>query len=128
MFELVPSEWMRKYLKEQGRELSDKEKAALIRNVPNHTWSDRLEALEELARGSSDKALKKQIKERLDYEAEAIRALKENPNGQFVYVVEDNERYRLRGLFADFDDAAQYAAEYSKGYGCSFIIYNQTIF
>lgn len=51
MFELVPSEWMRKYLKEQGREFSDKEKAALIWNAPNRTLSERLEALDELVCG-----------------------------------------------------------------------------
>ena len=118
---------MRKYLKEQGREFSDKEKAALIWNVPNRTLSERLEALEELARGSSDDELKKQIKERLDYESAVMVALKQNPNGQFVYVVEDNERNYFRGLFADFDDAVEYAAEYSKEYGVRCSIYKQTI-
>lgn len=127
MFELVPSEWMRKYLKEQGRELSDKEKAALIWNAPNRTLSERLDALEELARGSSDEVLKKQIKERTEYEAAVMKALKENPNGQFVYVVEDNERDCFRGIFADFDDAVEYAAKFSKEYGFRCSIYKQTI-
>lgn len=127
MFELVPSEWMRKNLKEQGRELSDMEKSALIWNAPDRTLSERLEALKELAHGSSDDELKKQIKERLDYEAAVMVALKQNPNGQFVYVVEDNERNYFRGLFADFDYAVEYAAEYSKEYGVRCSIYKQTI-
>lgn len=124
MFELVPSEWMRKYLKEQGREFSDKEKAALIWNAPNRTLSERLEALEELARGSSDETLKKQIKERSEYEAAAFETFKENPDGKFVYVIEDDDS-ETYGFFAHFDGAAEYAAEALKSfeeYGCVFHI------
>lgn len=129
MFELVPSKWMRNYLKEQGREFSDKEKAALIWNAPNRTLSERLETLEELARSSSDEALKKQIKERVDYEAAAFDAFKKNPNGQFVYVVEGNDD-GLYGLFADFDAAMKYAAESLISFGkydCTFHIQKYTI-
>lgn len=126
MFELVPSEWMRKYLKEQGREFSDKEKAALIWNAPNRTLSERLEALEELARGSSDEALKKQIKERAESEAAAVKSFKENPNGQFVYVIEERE-YHSCELFREFGDAVKYAADYSKKYGGEYRIRKETL-
>lgn len=129
MFELVPSEWMRNYLKEQGREFSDKEKAALIWNVPNRTLSEKLEALEELADSSSDEALKNQIKERAEHEAAVIKALKENPNGQSVYVVIERSEHHSHpcGFFADFDDAIEYAAEYSKEYGCRCIVEKHSI-
>lgn len=124
MYDFIPSEWMRKYLKEQGREFSDKKKAALIWNEPNHMLSERPEALWELARGSSDGELKKQIKERVEYEAAALKALKENPDGRFVYVVEDNSEPYV--FFADFDAAAEAERECEK-YGCEFHIEKHSI-
>lgn len=129
MFETVPSEWMRKYLKAQGRELSDKEKAALIWNAPNHTLSEKLEALEELSRGSSDEALKKQIKERVEYENAALEALKENPNGEAFYVVIEYDKgyNHPGGYFADFDGALEFAKESLKEYGGRCNIEKQTI-
>lgn len=124
MFELVPSEWMRSYLKEQGREFSDKEKAALIRNAPNRRRSEILNALEELAQSTSDEELKKQIKERLDYEAAAFESLKKNTDGKFVYIVEGDDG-GVYGVFADYDGAAEYAAQALKDferYGAFFSI------
>lgn len=71
--------------------------------------------MEELARGSSDETLKKQIKERLDYETAAFEALKKNPDGKFVYLVEGDDDGTY-GLFADYDGAAEYAAEALKSF------------
>lgn len=86
--------------------------------------SERLEALEEPARGSSDDDLKTQIKQRAEYEAAVLKALKDNPNGRFVYVVEDNNSEPY-GFFAGFDAAAEYAAEAAREfeeYDCRFHI------
>lgn len=124
MFELVPSEWMRSYLKEQGRELSDKEKAAIIWNAPKRRLEERLNVLKELAQGSSDEELKKQIRERLDYEAAAFEEIKKNPDGKFVYIVEGDDE-GVYGVFADYDSAAEYAAQALKEferYGAVFSI------
>ncbi len=66
MFELIPSKTMREYLKAQGREFTDFEKAALIWNAPHRTLSERIAALEELAESTSDELLKTQIAERIE--------------------------------------------------------------
>lgn len=124
MFELVPSEWMRNYLKEQGRELSDKEKATIIWNAPKCRLEERLNALEELSRGSSDEELKKQILERIDYENAAFEELKKNTDGKFVYIVEGDDE-GVYGVFADYEAAEEYAAQALKDferYGAVFSI------
>ena len=56
MFELIPSEWMRNYLKDK-REFNDWEKAALIWNSPVHIWRERLDSLKELSAITDDEKL-----------------------------------------------------------------------
>lgn len=126
MFELVPSDWMRKYLREQCREFSDWERAALIWNAPNRTLSEKLEALKELECDLFDDKLKAQIKERLEYEDAVIKAMKENPNGKFVYVVIDNPHFPC-GFFADYESAVEYAVKYSGEYDCTCLIQKHEI-
>lgn len=127
MFELVPSKWMKKYLEEQKKEFTDWEKATLIWNAPNHTWLERLEALKGLELSSSDNTLKLQIRERTLYEEEAFKLLKENGEGKYIYVVEEDIGYS-EGFFAEYETAVEYAIEYSREYVCRCHILKQLIY
>ena len=70
MIEIIPSEWMRKYLKDR-REFTDAEKATMIWNSPIATWKEKLDSLEELSMVSSDANLNAQITDRIVYEKRA---------------------------------------------------------
>ena len=72
MFELVPSECMRKYYEETGFTFTDFQKATLIWNAPERNRQGILDALGELAEETDDERLKKQIDERLHYEEKAL--------------------------------------------------------
>lgn len=104
MVETIPSRWMREYFQKVNRELSDWEKATMIWNVPNVTWNDRLDALQELGKKTADSVLQEQIRERITFEQEKIIKLKDNSNGKYVYVVEDADRESF-GYFSDYDTA-----------------------
>ena len=70
MIEIIPSEWMREYLKDR-REFTDAEKATMIWNSPIATWKEKLDSLEELSMVSSDANLNAQITDRIVYEKRA---------------------------------------------------------
>lgn len=65
MFDLVPSECMRKYYEEIGFTFTDFQKATLIWNAPGKKRQEILEALSELAEVTDEERLKKQIDGRL---------------------------------------------------------------
>lgn len=113
MFELIPSKTMREYLKTQGREFTDFEKAALIRNAPNKTLSERIAALGELAESTSDELLKTQIAERIEYENAKLKAISENLNRDSVFVVGECHESFNCGIFWDYGRAVEYAKWYS---------------
>lgn len=104
MIETIPSRWMRDYFKKVNRELSDKEKATMIWNVPNVTWNERLDALKEIGDETEDCILQEQIRERILFEQEEFRRLKENSEGKFVYLVEDDDGDSY-GCFSEFETA-----------------------
>lgn len=116
MFELVPSNYMRKYFKEIGFEFSDFEKATLIWEAEGKTWKERLDALRELAETTEDPITRKQVLERIAFEEKAFAVLKSNPSENYVYVVEDSEDRYSCGFFADYQLAEKYVQTYSKEY------------
>lgn len=98
---------MREYLQKKNRVLTDFEKATLIWNLPGISWRERIKALQELEKETTDSVLRQQIQDRLQYElAEYEDFLKIEP-GKYVYTVEDEHR-ELYGVFADFDAAYEY--------------------
>lgn len=115
MFELVSSDYMKKYFEEVGFSFTDFQKATLIWNMPGKLWEERLDALRELAQSADDARTRKQITERVEAEEKKRRLFDENPDNQFVYMVEDKEGY-ARGFFASCDMAFTYAAAYVEKY------------
>lgn len=115
MFELVPSQWMRAYFEEIGFVFTDFQKATLIWNAPGKLRQEILDALKELAEETQDENIRRQIKERLNYEEKAFETFIHNQSGKYVYVVEDLE-YENGGFFADYDRALKYAKKYMQTY------------
>lgn len=110
MFELVPSEYMRTILEEEGIVFTDFQKAALIWNAPGRSWEEKLEALWELMGHTEDAALRGQIEERLRYEEEAFRRFADNAKGRYVYVVAAHGEIIIEGIgyFAEYEMAREY--------------------
>lgn len=115
MFELIPSDFMRDLFEKKGFAFTDFQKATLIWNMPDKNWEQRIDALKELAAETEDEVLKGQIWERITYEVMALREFKDNTNGRYVYVVEENDTYSSDcGFFAEYDLAMEYLKKYSK--------------
>ena len=72
MIDYIPSNSVKKYIKDNNITLSDFEKAALIYNARNVTKEDVYAELAELMRETKDKNLKKQIAERLGDDAKIL--------------------------------------------------------
>lgn len=114
MIEIIPSEWMRKYLKDR-REFTDAEKATMIWNSPIATWKEKLDSLEELSMVSSDANLNAQITDRIVYEKRAYSRLLNNSQNAFIYVVLDDQGFP-DGYFNDYVLAHQYGINQSREY------------
>ncbi len=115
MFELVPSKHMRQVFAQNGFVLLDFDKATLIWNANNKSLSGKMEALAELADITENSALKRQIRERAEYENAMMERHKENSAGTYVYVVLDEEQYS-RGFFAKYDMAHEYGMKHAGKY------------
>lgn len=126
MFELTPSNFMRDLFKKKGFTFSDFQKATLIWNMPDKNWEQRIEALKELAATTKDEALKGQIWARITYEVMSLRKFKDNADGRYVYVVEENDGYSC-GFFADYGLALDYLIQYSKENEGSCVLKKQLI-
>ena len=66
--ELIPSKDVREYLLEKGRVFTDFEKATLIYNHSGMCYEEKLLKLKELMEITNDASLKKQIRERIEYD------------------------------------------------------------
>ncbi len=91
MFEIVPSQWMKKCFEEIDFAFTDFQKATLIWNAPGRLRQEILDALEELSEDTRDETLRRQINERLNYEKKTFETFIYNQSGKYVYVVEDLE-------------------------------------
>ena len=112
MIEIVPSKWMREYLKNK-KEFTDREKATLIWNAPNTIWKSRIASLRELANQTNDEILYEQISERIKYEQKSYACFCMNFEKEYVYVVLD-EQGDVYGFFGDVQIALQYGIENAK--------------
>lgn len=115
MFEIVPSQWMKKCFEEIDFAFTDFQKATLIWNAPGRLRQEILDALEELSEETRDEALRRQINERLNYEKKTFETFIHNQSGKYVYVVEDLE-YESGGFFSDYNRALKYAKKYMQIY------------
>lgn len=75
MFEIVPSQWMKKCFEEIGFAFTDFQKATLIWNASGRLRQEILDALEELSEETKDETLRRQINERLNYEKGHLKHL-----------------------------------------------------
>lgn len=112
MIEIIPSKWMREYLKDK-KVFTDWEKATLIWNAPNVTWKEIISSLKELAGDTRDDLLRKQITERMEYERKALALYGANFDNEYVYVVLDADRDAC-GFFADAEMAREYGTKNAK--------------
>lgn len=103
MFEIVPSQWMKKCFEEIDFAFTDFQKATLIWNAPGRLRQEILDALEELSEDTRDETLRRQINERLNYEKKTFETFIYNQSGKYVYVVEDGSYYVLVEGEADWD-------------------------
>ena len=81
MFEIVPSQWMKKCFEEIDFAFTDFQKATLIWNAPGRLRQEILDALEELSEETRDETLRRQINERLDYEKKSFEIFIHNQTG-----------------------------------------------
>ena len=122
MYELVPSKTMREYLASVDFKFNDFQRAALIWNKPDMLWKERLEAIEKLADTTKDEDLKRQIKERVQFEKREWSAFLDNVSGGYVYIVEDHEDGSCNGVFAEYNKAYIYSLKYASNYDTSCLI------
>ena len=76
MQELIPSEYVRNYIKKRGKHFTDFEKATIIYNMPE-PYEKRFQMLRELAENTGDMILKQQIIERLVYGEEEMQEIQD---------------------------------------------------
>ena len=107
MIPIVPSKQVRDYFEEIGFSFSDFEKATILWNMPGYKWRERLDLLQELADATGDATTKQQIQDRICYEEAMLQAIKENPEGTYLYVVSDEDGYAC-GFFQNYDTAIKY--------------------
>ena len=107
MFEIVPSQWMKKCFEEIDFAFTDFQKATLIWNAPGRLRQEILDVLEELSEDTRDETLRRQINERLNYEKKTFETFIHNQSGKYVYVIEDLE-YENGGFFSDYNRALKY--------------------
>ena len=113
MFDLIPSNYMKEIFNRTRFELTDFNKATILWNIPGKEHVERIEALKELSNATKDDDLKKQISERIQYEKNMLDRLKANPDGKFVYVVNDSNDCGC-GFFANYSMAYEYGVKYCK--------------
>lgn len=75
MFEIVPSQWMKKCFEEIDFAFTDFQKATLIWNASGRFRQEILDALEDLSEETRDEILRRQINERLNYEKRHLKHL-----------------------------------------------------
>ena len=113
MKRLPMSDFMWNYYQSHKVSFTDFQQAAIIWNsdLPK---PEILDALCEIASTTTDEALKEQIRERLDAEAESERLFHENDGRYFFIFVPDDEDERESCYFSTSDAAIAYGKDHSK--------------
>lgn len=113
MKRLPMSDFMWNYYQSHKVSFTDFQQAAIIWNsdLPK---PEILDALREIASTTTDEALKEQIRERLDAEAESERLFHENDGRYFFIFVPDDEDDWESCYFSTSDAAIAYGKDHSK--------------
>ena len=82
--ELIPSKDVREHMEKKGRVLTDFEKATLIYNHSEMSYSKKATQLKELMELTEDSNLKEEIQERLSYDERCLNKFYEN-DGTCIY-------------------------------------------
>ena len=109
MFELIPSQYISGIFEKLDFNPTDFNKATIIWNMYGKTYDEKLLALKELAECTTDVVLKNQIFQRIEYENKKMEVMRNN-NGQYVYVVLDEDGYSC-GFFFDYEMAYRYGID-----------------
>ena len=119
MIDYIPSNSVKKYIKDNNITFTDFEKAALIYNARSVTKEDVYAELAELMRETKDKNLKKQIAERLEEDAKILKIIQTGGEKVIyklsVYYPEDKE-YEGEGYFATYEAAKKFSRRYSQDF------------
>ncbi len=125
MIDIIPSKQMKEYLREMGFIFSDHQKATLIWNASQYTWCEKLEALKELAKQTSDEIVKQQVQERVQYEEKCFDIFQDNSSNIYIYIVsnmEEEEEYSLKS-----EAAISYAKEQAIKNKETYMVYKQLL-
>lgn len=103
MFEIIPSKKYRSFIENMGIVLSDWDKATLIYNHSIASHEEKMEALLEIKRSTSDDSLKEQIEERISRDKLYFDKFKGNDGNAFysLSTLYDG-KYDVDGYYLDF--------------------------
>lgn len=111
---LIPSGYVRNYIKESGWAFTDREKASLLchADIP---WRERCQRMKDLQQRTHDGELKREISAYLDKAGMEYAAFKENGSRSHIYILKIREEggswdgeYLARGYFFDWKTAYGY--------------------
>ena len=108
--DLIPSKYMQEIMSRSNFVLTDFNKATIIWNSEKN-YDEKLQSLKRIADNTEDKMLKKQIRERIDYEEDAYNVFIQNPDKKYIFAVEDEMGYSC-GFFFYYDMAYDYGKKY----------------
>lgn len=109
MFDYIEAKYTKDRYEEVGFKLKDSYKATIIWNKTTLSYGDKIAALKKLAKKSLDMLLKKQIKERVNYEEMILTRFKECDDRKTLYVVKDYRDEDIYGFFSKYDTALMQA-------------------
>lgn len=108
---LIPSGYVRNYVKETGWTFTDREKASLLYHA-DIPWRERCQSLKDLRNQTHDGELKRQIYAYLDKIQMEYAAFQENGDRSHIYILKIREdggswdgEYLARGYFFDWKTA-----------------------
>lgn len=111
---LIPSGYVRNYIKESGWAFTDREKASLLYHA-DIPWRERCQRMKDLQHRTHDGELKREIFAYLDKVEMEYAAFKENDSRSHIYILKIREEggswdgeYLVRGYFFDWETAYGY--------------------
>lgn len=108
---LIPSCYIRDELSKNGFQLSDANKATMIWNDEQLSYSEKLTELQKLCDSTDDEILKQQLRQRLDYESKKLERIKDNSSGLYIYVFDDHHNIN-HNYFLSYEIAILFVRKY----------------
>lgn len=109
MFDYIYSKYTKSRYEDVGFKLTDSNKATIVWNKATLSYEDKISALSNLGKKTFDMQLKKQIKERINYEEMILTCFKDHSAKEMIYVVKDYKDECIYGLFSKYDTALMQA-------------------